>query len=266
MGIVNVTPDSFSDGGRFFATDAAVGHALELAAAGAVALDVGGESTRPGADPVDVAEELRRIVPVIGELAAAVGAGVAISVDTTKPEVARAALAAGATIVNDVTGGRDPELLATVADHDAGVVLMHMQGEPRTMQLAPHYDDVVVEVGDYLAARVDAAVVAGIARDAIVADPGIGFGKTAHHNRVLLAHLGELAERAGVPLLVGVSRKRMLVDIVGEDLDARDDATLATTVLAFVQGAAIVRVHDVSRSVAAAAWLDTIATNGKEAA
>jgi dihydropteroate synthase len=256
MGIVNVTPDSFSDGGQYLDACAAVDHALVLIAGGAVVIDVGGESTRPGAEPVSASEELTRVMPVIEGVRAQ--SRVLISVDTTKPSVARAALLAGADIVNDVSGGRGAELLAVVAERDAGLVLMHMQGEPRSMQNEPQYDDVVAEVGDYLGAQVAAAVAAGVRRDAIVADPGIGFGKTAAHNLALLGRLAELERRAGVPLMVGASRKRTLAEIVGDDDAARDDATLAVTVMAFAQGAGIVRVHDVRSSVLAARWIEGI--------
>jgi dihydropteroate synthase len=245
MGVVNVTPDSFSDGGRFLDSGAAVEHGLSLAAAGADVLDVGGESTRPGAEPVGADEELRRVVPVVERLAA--GAGVPVSIDTTKARVAAAALAAGATIVNDVSAGRlDPELLGVVADAGAGYVAMHMRGEPRTMQRDPAYDDVVAEVGASLVERLDVARAAGVPQRALAADPGIGFGKTLAHNLALLAAMPELAARTGVPLVVGTSRKSFLARILGDDsLEARDDATLATVVWSVDHGARVVRVHDV---------------------
>jgi dihydropteroate synthase len=243
MGIVNVTPDSFSDGGRFLDADAAVAHGEALVAAGADVLDVGGESTRPGAAPVGIEEEQERILPVITRLAA--DAGVPVSVDTSKAAVAQAALDAGATIVNDVTAGRDPGMLGVVAAADAGLVLMHMRGEPRTMQEAPHYDDVVVEVGDFLVDCLAAARHAGIASDALCVDPGLGFGKTAAHNLQLLARLPELVARVDAPVLVGPSRKSFVAKVVGDDLIARDDGTLATVVYALDQGARVVRVHDV---------------------
>ena len=250
MGIVNVTPDSFSDGGRWLDPDAAVAHGLALVEAGADFLDVGGESTRPGADPVDAAEEQRRVVGVVERLA--VEAGVPISVDTTKAVVAEAACAAGARIVNDISAGRvDPEMLGVVAARGAGFVAMHMQGEPRTMQAAPEYSDVMREVGDFLAARVDAVRQAGISDAAIAVDPGIGFGKMTAHNLALLGRLDELVARFSAPLVVGASRKRFLgqvlagvADEAGEvPPDRRDDATLATTVWALELGARIVRVH-----------------------
>jgi len=245
MGILNVTPDSFSDGGRFLDPDAAIAHGLALVEAGADLLDVGGESTRPGADPVDAAEERRRVLPVIEALAAQ--AGVPISVDTTKASVAEAALTAGARIVNDISAGRaDDELLSVVAERRAGYVAMHMQGEPRTMQDAPRYEDVVGEVGDFLAARAEVAYAAGIADGALAVDPGIGFGKTAAHNLELLSHLDALVARFDAPLVVGTSRKRFLGGLLGDDaVDRRDDATLATTVWCVGLGARVVRVHDV---------------------
>lgn len=251
MGIVNVTPDSFSDGGLFLDAEAAVAHGLALVEAGADLLDVGGESTRPGATAVDEAEERRRVVPVVARLVAE--AGVPISIDTTKAAVAAAAVEVGATIVNDVAAGRfDDAILRVVADAGVGYAVMHMRGEPRSMQDDPHYDDVVREVEDFLVERLDAARAAGIADEALVADPGIGFGKTAAQNLVLLAHLGELVARVGVPVLVGASRKRFLglvlrdvAGVAGEPppLD-RDDGTLATVVWALDAGVRVVRVHD----------------------
>jgi dihydropteroate synthase len=258
MGVVNVTPDSFSDGGRFADAAAGIAHGRVLAAEGAAILDVGGESTRPGADPVDAAEELRRTGSVVRELAATTG--VPVSIDTTKASVAAAALEAGAGIVNDVSGGTaDPDLLPVVADAGALLVVMHMRGTPRTMATEAHYDDVVREVGDELRARVDAAVAAGVRADAILADPGIGFAKTADHNLALLAALPELAARVEVPLLVGSSRKSFLGRVLGDaPVDERDEATLATTVWSFVRGAAVVRVHDVAASFRAVALLDAL--------
>ena len=258
MGIVNVTPDSFSDGGRFADARAAIEHGQDLAVAGAALLDVGGESTRPGAAPVDAAEELRRVVPVVRELAAV--AGVPVSVDTTKAAVAAAALDAGAAMVNDVTGGTaEPDLLRVAARADAMLVVMHMRGTPRTMDAEARYDDVVREVGDELRARVDAAVDAGVRPDAILADPGIGFAKRPAHNLALLAALPELAERLEVPLLVGASRKSFLGRLLGDaPVDAREEATLAATVWSFVRGAAVVRVHDVAASSRAVALLDAL--------
>jgi dihydropteroate synthase len=263
MGVVNVTPDSFSDGGRYLDPGAAVEHGLALAAVGARVLDVGGESTRPGADPVDAAEERRRVLPVIRRLAAE--SGVAVSVDTSKASVAAEAVAAGATVVNDVSGGVDPGMFDVVRDGEVGLVVMHMQGEPRTMQVAPHYDDVVTEVGDHLAARLAAAREAGIADAALVADPGLGFGKTWAHNCALLARLPELVERVPVPVLVGPSRKQFIAKVVGDEIGARDDGTLATVVWAVDRGARIVRVHDAGAAVDALALLDVMGALDAEA-
>ena len=265
MGIVNVTPDSFSDGGRFLDPGAAVAHGIELAGQGADVLDVGGESTRPGAAPVPADEELRRVIPVVERLAATTS--VPISVDTTKAAVARAAIDAGASVVNDVSAGRlDPDILGVAAEAGAGYVVMHMQGEPRTMQAEPHYDDVVAEVGDFLADRVGAARAAGVEEGAIAADPGIGFGKTVEHNLRLLAGLPAIAERVGVPVMVGASRKTFVGKVlaragaVSGDLpvDQREEGTLATVVWAVERGASIVRVHDVLPAVRAVRLLDAL--------
>ena len=265
MGIVNVTPDSFSDGGQFLDPDAAVAHGNELAEHGADVLDVGGESTRPGAAPVPADEELRRVVPVVERLA--VATTVPLSVDTTKAAVARAALDAGATVVNDVSAGRSaPEILDVTAAAGAGYVVMHMQGEPRTMQADPRYDDVVAQVGDFLADRIEVAREAGVAEGALAADPGIGFGKTVEHNLRLLAGLPALAERVGVPVLVGTSRKTFVGKVLARagaasgDLavDQREEGTLATIVWAVERGASIVRVHDVLPAVHAVRLLDAL--------
>ena len=273
MGIVNVTPDSFSDGGRFLEPDAAVAHGMELVDAGADVVDVGGESTRPGAAPVPVDEELRRVVPVIERLAARTD--VPISVDTTKAPVARTALAAGASIVNDVSAGRlDPDILAVTADGEAGYIVMHMQGEPRTMQADPRYADVVAEVGDFLAERVDAALAAGIAPGALAADPGIGFGKTLEHNLLLLAGIADLVARVHVPVVVGTSRKAFIGNLLARDggvpdplpADQRDEGTLATVVWAVERGASIVRVHDVRPAARAVRLLQALHVAEKDAA
>jgi dihydropteroate synthase len=258
MGIVNVTPDSFSDGGSYLDPDTAIRHGLALAAAGAALIDVGGESTRPGAEPVDADEELRRVMPVVEKLVAQ--APVPVSIDTTKAAVARAALGAGALIVNDVSGGAaDPDILRVVADAGAAYVAMHTRGTPRTMQQEAHYTDVVRDVADELRMRVARAIDAGIDRRALLADPGIGFAKTAEQSVALLHALPEIAARVGVPLLVGSSRKSFLARIVGVDDPAgRDDATLATTVWCFEQGAALVRVHDVAGSRRAVELLETL--------
>jgi dihydropteroate synthase len=242
MGVVNVTPDSFSDGGLYLDPEVAIAHGRELAAAGAAILDVGGESTRPGAAPVAGEEELRRVEPVVAGLA---GEEVEISVDTSKAAVAAAALDAGATIVNDVTALRgDPEMAALCAERGAGVVLMHMAGEPRTMQENPEYGDVVAEVRDFLAARLEVAIAAGIDEALIWLDPGIGFGKTNRHNFELLRGLGELAT-LGRPLVVGTSRKAFIGRSDGSAADQRLGGTIATSVLAAAAGADVLRVHDV---------------------
>jgi dihydropteroate synthase len=248
MGVVNVTPDSFSEGGAHAGTEAAVAHALDLAAAGADLLDVGGESTRPGAAYVDEAVELARVVPVVLRLAALTE--VPISVDTRKAAVALAALAAGAAMVNDVSAGRDdPALLPAVAEAGVPVVLMHMQGTPATMQDDPRYDDVVGEVEAFLAERCAAAKAAGVAADALVVDPGIGFGKRDGHNYALLAALPRLT-RLGHPVLVGTSRKGFIGRALGgAPVDERVEGTAATVVWSVERGARIVRVHDVRQMV-----------------
>ena len=259
MGVVNVTPDSFSDGGRFLDAEAAVAHGLELVADGADLLDVGGESTRPGAEPVPADEERRRVLPVVERLVAT--AGVPVSIDTTKSSVAVDALAAGATIVNDVSAGRfDPAILGVTADAGAGYVVMHMLGDPRTMQRDPRYDDVVRDVAGFLVDRLAAARAAGIPSAALAADPGIGFGKTVAHNLALLARLRELAERTTVPLVVGTSRKSFLSRLLGGDnsLDARDDATLATVVWSVDHGARVVRVHNAGAAARAIRLVDVM--------
>ena len=247
MGIVNVTPDSFSDGGRFLAPDAAAGHGLELARDGADIVDVGGESTRPGAAPVAADEERRRVVPVIERLAAALGdAGPAISIDTSKPDVAAAAVDAGATLVNDVTAFRgDPGMAGLVAERELPCCLMHMLGEPRAMQRDPRYEDVVGEVKAFLEERLAFAVASGVAEERVMLDPGIGFGKTVAHNLELLRRLDEIAA-IGRPVVVGASRKRFLGSVTGREVDERLPATVAANVLAFERGASVFRVHDVA--------------------
>jgi dihydropteroate synthase len=244
MGILNVTPDSFSDGGEWFAFDEAVQHARALVAEGADILDVGGESTRPGAGPVPEEEELRRVVPVVR---AASDTGAQISVDTMKLVVAQAAVDAGATYVNDVTAFRhEPELAAFVADRGCDCCLMHMLGEPRTMQDDPRYDDVVDDVRAFLEERAAFAVSQGVPEERIMIDPGIGFGKTLAHNLELLRRLDEIVA-VGFPVVIGTSRKSFLGRLTGrEDPHDRVAATLATTVLAFERGAAVFRVHDVA--------------------
>jgi dihydropteroate synthase len=243
MGVVNVTPDSFSDGGLFLDADVAVAHGEELAREGADILDVGGESTRPGAEAVGAAEEVARTEPVV---AALVGAGHVVSIDTSKLAVAEAALDAGASIVNDVTALRgDPEIAALVAERGAGLVLMHMQGDPGTMQTDPRYDDVVEDVKAFLAERTEVAVAAGVAEERIWLDPGIGFGKTLDHNLELLRRLGELRE-LGRPLVVGTSRKSFIGKIDGSEVGDRLGGTIASSVLAAERGAEVLRVHDVA--------------------
>ena len=247
MGIVNVTPDSFSDGGDHASTDAAVAHALKLAAEGADLLDVGGESTRPGAQEVPLEEELRRVVPVIERLARQTG--LPISVDTCKPEVMRAAVQAGAGMINDVCALRREGALDTAAALGVPVVLMHMPGEPRSMQDDPRYDDVVAQVHRFLAERIFAAELAGIPKKNLVADPGFGFGKTTVHNLELLARLDRFAE-LGVPVLAGLSRKRSIGELTGRQAPAeRAAGSVAAHLLAAQRGARIVRVHDVAATV-----------------
>lgn len=245
MGIVNVTPDSFSDGGCHLLRDAALAHAQQLLEEGADILDIGGESTRPGALPVGVQEELDRVMPVIEGLR---GAPVPLSVDTCKPGVMRAALAAGASMVNDINALQQPEALAAVAASDAAVCLMHMKGRPQNMQEQPQYQNVVREVLQFLRERIAAAEAAGIARERIVADPGFGFGKTLAHNLALLRGLDAFKE-LGVPVLAGLSRKSMLGAITGQDVEHRVHASVAAALLAVQRGARMVRVHDVRATV-----------------
>jgi dihydropteroate synthase len=242
MGIVNVTPDSFSDGGLFLDPERAIAHGQQVAAEGADILDVGGESTRPGAEAVSAEEELARVTPVIEGLAAS---EVPVSIDTSKRAVAEAALDAGAAIVNDVTALRaEPELAGLCAERGCEVVLMHMLGDPRTMQEDPTYDDVVDDVRAFLAERIGFATAEGIEEERIWVDPGIGFGKTVEHNLVLLRRLGELAE-LGRPIVVGTSRKSFIGKLTGAPVDRRLGGTIASSVLAYASGAEILRVHDV---------------------
>lgn len=248
MGILNVTPDSFSDGGRWLSTDLALAHAKAMVQAGAAIIDVGGESTRPGAEPVSEQEELDRVVPLIEALAARLD--VVISADTYKPAVMRAAVAAGAGMVNDVNALRAEGAVAAVAASGAAVCLMHMQGTPRSMQKAPHYEDVVGEVRGALAERVAVCRAAGIDANRVVIDPGIGFGKTLAHNLALLAGLPQL-QSLGVPILIGVSRKSFFAQLLGLKLNERELASAITASLAVAKGAAIVRAHSVAESVQA---------------
>ena len=273
MGIVNVTPDSFSDGGAFASPslptqwdhEAALEHARLLIRDGADIIDIGGESTRPGADPVTADEELGRVMPVVEVLAAE---GVIVSIDTSKPEVAHGAVTAGAEIVNDVTGLRDPAMVSVCADLAPGVVIMHIRGEPRTMQNEPVYDDVVADVGRYLIDQADAAVRGGVAADRICLDPGIGFGKTTLHNLELLAGLDGMT-RAGYPVLIGTSRKRFLGEILDSDgrttlPHERDAASAVTAAIAVCAGVAIVRVHNVAATLEATRIADAIVRSASQ--
>jgi dihydropteroate synthase len=241
MGIVNVTPDSFSDGGRHLLRDAAIAHAHQLIIEGADILDIGGESTRPGAQAVSVQVELDRVLPVLEGLQ---GVGVPLSIDTFKAEVMHAALKAGASMVNDINALQQPEALQVVAASEAAVCLMHKQGKPQTMQVAPQYQDVVHEVMNFLHQRIAAAEAAGIATNRIVVDPGFGFGKSLEHNLALLRNLHDFTELK-VPILAGLSRKSMLGALTGRDVENRLSASLASALLAVQRGANIVRVHDV---------------------
>ncbi len=246
MGVLNVTPDSFSDGGRFAGLPAALAQAERLAGEGAAIIDVGGESTRPGAAPVDVGEELRRVIPVIERLVERLA--LPVSVDTCKPEVMRAAISAGASMINDVTALRAPGAIEAVAESDVAICLMHMQGEPRTMQSEPRYTDVLVEVRDFLRGRVACCVEAGISVSRLVIDPGFGFGKTLEHNLELLRRLPELAAD-GYPVLVGLSRKSMIGKLTGRADGERLGGSLALATLAMLAGARILRAHDVAPTV-----------------
>ena len=257
MGILNTTPDSFSDGGQFHALDQAVARALQMEADGAGIIDIGGESTRPGAEPVTLEEELRRTIPVIRELSQTLK--VPISIDTTKSEVARQALEAGAEIVNDISGLTfDPQMMDVCRDMDAGICLMHIQGTPQTMQQNPHYKDVVSEVSEFLQQQVDRCLMAGIAPERMCVDPGIGFGKTADHNLQLLKAIPRLQTELQRPVLIGHSRKRFLSKILGRSVEDRESGTVGVSIALAQLGVDILRIHDV-RSVhdALIAW-DTI--------
>jgi dihydropteroate synthase len=250
MGVLNVTPDSFSDGGEFFTTENAIEHGSRMVAEGAQIIDVGGESTRPGAAPVSAEEELARVLPVIGKLRERITAFV--SIDTTKAVVARQALEAGASIINDVTGGRaDPEMMKLAAEKSAAFIIMHMQGTPRTMQANPHYDDVVTEVADFFRQQYARALECGIDSMAIAFDPGIGFGKTVEHNLELLANLPRLRFHDR-PIVVGVSRKSFLGKMIGStEMSDRLAPTIAFTAMLRERGANVLRVHDVKENAAA---------------
>ncbi len=242
IGIVNVTPDSFSDGGEFLDAERAIAHGRSLLEEGAEIVDVGGESTRPGAAAVDAEEESRRVIPVVEGL---VAAGATVSIDTSKARVAARALDAGARIVNDVTALGDDEMAPLVADRGCGLVLMHMQGSPRTMQESPSYGDVVVDVRAFLAERLGQAVGAGIDERRIWVDPGIGFGKTVEHNLELIRRLGELRD-LGRPIVLGTSRKSFIGKLTGRDVDQRLGGTIASNVLGMLNGADLLRVHEVA--------------------
>lgn len=247
MGILNVTPDSFSDGGKFHHIDAALTHAQQMIEQGADIIDIGGESTRPGAQPVMLEEELQRVIPVIQALS---GCGAVLSVDTYKPEVMRAAIEAGVHMVNDVFALQQPGALQAVQDSQVAICLMHMQGTPQTMQVQPSYQNVLAEVQAFLSLRVEVVRQIGVGDDRIVLDPGFGFGKKTAHNLTLLKHLAEL-HIANLPILAGLSRKSVLGQIVGQDADQRVFASVAASVLAVSHGANIVRVHDVKATVEA---------------
>jgi dihydropteroate synthase len=260
MGIINVTPDSFSDGGRFVDAEVAVAAGIDMATDGADILDVGGESTRPGSDPVPVEHELDRVVPVIKRLAAELD--VPISVDTRRADVAQAALEVGATIVNDVTAGSDPAMFEVVRKADAGMVLMHMRGEPKTMQQQTDYGDVVAEVKGYLAERAEAAVQAGIGRERLAVDPGLGFAKTEQQNYVLMRDIAAFLD-LGRPVLVGPSRKSFIGKVLGTEVDQRLEGTAGAVAWMAGQGAHIVRVHDVKEMVRVVRVVDAIRRGGE---
>jgi dihydropteroate synthase len=245
MGVLNVTPDSFSDGGQYRELDAAVGHGLRMVEEGAAIIDVGGESTRPGADTVDAEEEIRRVVPVIQKLRGQTDA--IVSVDTSKPQVMRAAAAAGAGLINDVRALSEQGALEAAVATQCAVCLMHMQGDPRSMQLAPHYDEVVNDVKAFLEQRVNVCRAAGMAADRIVIDPGFGFGKTLEHNLQLLRHLRQLGTE--LPIMVGLSRKSIVGRLTGRPSGERIYGSVALAVMAVINGARIVRVHDVRATV-----------------
>jgi dihydropteroate synthase len=243
MGIVNVTPDSFSDGGKFLMEDAAVEHALRLTEEGADILDIGGESTRPAAESVSESDELSRVIPVVRRLATLTS--VPISVDTSKPEVARQALLSGARIVNDISGLRDSRMVEVCCQSACGIVCMHMQGTPQTMQANPRYDDVVAEISNFFAERLQMLTRAGIHTNRIVLDPGVGFGKTPQHNIQILSSIREF-QKLGRPILIGHSRKRFLQKVIGRSVDERLFGTIGVSVAVAQQGADIIRVHDVA--------------------
>jgi dihydropteroate synthase len=246
MGVLNVTPDSFSDGGRFADLDTAKRHAESMAEDGAAIIDIGGESTRPGAFDVSEAQELDRVLPIIEAIGATVD--LPLSIDTSKPELMRRAVAAGAVMINDVFALQEPGALDAAAELGVMVCLMHMQGRPRTMQSQPEYSDVAIDVTEFLSDRVDACVAAGVCRDLIMIDPGFGFGKTHTHNVELLANLRQL-QTIGLPILVGLSRKSTLGELTGRDVDDRMSASISAAVIAAMNGAQIIRAHDVKETV-----------------
>jgi len=246
MGILNVTPDSFSDGGRYGALEFAISRAEEMAAGGADIIDIGGESTRPGSPSVPVEEELRRVMPAIYALQ---GLGKALSVDTCKPQVMREAIIAGADMINDINGFRAPGAIEAVQGSDCGLCVMHMQGTPQDMQAQPVYADVVAEVIAFLRERVDALMAAGIERERICVDPGLGFGKTVEHNYALLRATGRIRDEIGLPVLIGLSRKSMIGAVTGRPVEGRLPGSIAGALAAFAHGAKIVRVHDVAETV-----------------
>jgi dihydropteroate synthase len=261
MGVVNVTPDSFSDGGKFFDPRAAVEHGLKLAAQGAEILDVGGESTRPRATPVSEAEELRRVIPVIEQLASRVK--IPLSIDTMKPAVARAAIGAGASIVNDVAANREDDAMArVVAEYGAGYVLIHMQGTPETMHVNPVYTDVVREVGEFFSRKIQRLSDCGITREQVIVDVGIGFGKTLEHNLLLLGALRSFTKLER-PLLLGVSRKSFIGKLLGAETPDRLPAALACAALAVAAGAQIIRTHDVAETLQAVRMTEAILARSK---
>lgn len=256
MGTINVTPDSFSDGGRFYKTDQAIKQGELLASDGADILDVGGESTRPFSDSVDIEEELRRVIPVVSELAKRTS--LPISIDTCKGQVARAALDAGATMINDISGLRyDPELVQLAATSQVPLVLMHMQGSPRTMQLEPHYGSLLSEIIGFLEERIQFACEAGVPRDQIIVDPGIGFGKTVHHNLLIVKYLDSLAT-LGRPILLGTSRKSFIGAVLDKEVTEREPGSWATVCAGIIKGAHIVRVHEVTTCRQIADMIDAI--------
>lgn len=246
MGILNVTPDSFSDGGKFTAVDAALRQVRQMVAEGAAIIDIGGESTRPGADPVSVTQELDRVLPVIEAIRSE--SGIAISIDTSKPQVMREAVEAGADMINDVYALRAEGALSVAAALDVPVCLMHMQGEPRTMQQTPAYDDVIKDIKDFLAERVEACLAAGIKRRQILLDPGFGFGKTSAHNLSLIKHLDQFAA-LGLPILAGVSRKSTIGYILDKEVNERLYGSIALSTIAIWNGASVIRAHDVAATV-----------------